>query len=300
MTYGQLKGEIFNLNWEDENNYSENPLIIPQAINRAIAVISNEVQPIVKRLSVSYMPIESVATPKLSRGEWAKYSPNGKGLKFSGKSAAAYAFECDGEGVAKITDDNGSIEIAITKDKRIYRGFLKGNAEIEFGGEYTYILKSFAIYAEVFSGKQEEIPLYSPTVEFDLAKLTNGEFIDFFGKIYASYQDKGEILPLKEYEIKSRSLLCVNAEKAVDLTIFYKSGFEQFTLDTPDSYEIPLEKESQPLLPLLASYFVWLDDERSRAQEYYNQYELRRAAIIYKEKRSVATVISHGEGYNAN
>ena len=45
------------------------------------------------------------------------------------------------------------------------------------------------------------------------------------------------------------------------------------TADTPDSFVINLPDKVIDLVPVLASYWVWLDDDERKAVMYYNMYE---------------------------
>ncbi len=45
------------------------------------------------------------------------------------------------------------------------------------------------------------------------------------------------------------------------------------TADTPDEYELKLPDKLVFLTPLLASYYVWLDDDERKAVMYRNEYE---------------------------
>lgn len=55
---------------------------------------------------------------------------------------------------------------------------------------------------------------------------------------------------------------------------------EILTIDTDDSYEIDLPEDLVELLPLLASYHIWLDDDLTKATMYYNNFVQKRDAII--------------------
>jgi len=55
--------------------------------------------------------------------------------------------------------------------------------------------------------------------------------------------------------------------------------------------EIPLPKITHHLVPLLASYYIWLEDEPVKAAQYYNRYETQKeellASIINKPRMRV-------------
>lgn len=54
--------------------------------------------------------------------------------------------------------------------------------------------------------------------------------------------------------------------------IFYKAEHETFDGTRADE-DLPLPRKIHHLVPLLASYYVWLEDEPAKAAQYYNTYE---------------------------
>lgn len=52
------------------------------------------------------------------------------------------------------------------------------------------------------------------------------------------------------------------------------------TVDTPDDSGIDLPDKVIDLMPLLAAYYVWLDDDERKAIYYYNQYEDLKSQIL--------------------
>lgn len=288
MTYSELKSEIFNLNWESQLSYTENPLIIPQAVNRAISTIITEVRPIVKRVKLTHFPLENASIPQYAKEKAVYYSKNNR-LEFKAVFGKSYTFECSGKGKAIITDGDGMRELELESDcYKLYRGFLNGETLIAFKGDYSLAIKNFAIYSELISNNPADIPPYSINAEYDLNAATNGLFRGIYGKISVFYGDGRGKTVLKNYSIDEENILAVPEENPFELTVCYKSGFKPFDADTDDDREIPLDSVTAPLLPLLASYYVWLDDEKARAQEYYNQYENRRIAILQQQRTGSA------------
>ena len=64
------------------------------------------------------------------------------------------------------------------------------------------------------------------------------------------------------------------------LKIYYKKQAQQYTTDTPDETVIDLGRKYHPLIPLLASYYVWLEDDQSKATMYYNRYEMMMNSMV--------------------
>ena len=59
----------------------------------------------------------------------------------------------------------------------------------------------------------------------------------------------------------------------------------KITVETEDTAEIGLPDRVLNLVPLLASYFVWLDDDQVKASVYKNQYEDVKDLLILDFQR---------------
>lgn len=55
---------------------------------------------------------------------------------------------------------------------------------------------------------------------------------------------------------------------------------EHVSADTDDSYDIVLPDNILMLLPLLASHFVWLDDDITKATMYWNEYDQLKDLLV--------------------
>jgi len=58
--------------------------------------------------------------------------------------------------------------------------------------------------------------------------------------------------------------------------------------------DIPLPKKVHHLVPLLASYYVWLEDEPVKAAQYYNLYEQKKAELSTANAKPRMTVVEGG------
>lgn len=301
MTFGDLKRQIFNLNWEDEKSYADSKTIISDSITRALKTIAIEVRPIIKQYKISQCPLANFVKPFVSRDAQFHYNGTDK-LLFFGDQVKAYSFFCDGIGTATITDNTGIKEIEILSggSYKLYRGFLKGNATIEFSGDYSYNVKSIAMYKEIVSNKETDIIPYSSQVRYDFFELLKDEkgisqFMGFSDKaVEGSFSDGKTIKSLNDFIVEKNSVLVLDGTFKGEFLISYKKKPQEFAEKTANETVIEIDEDAVDLLPLLASYYVWLDDERSRAQEYYNQYEIRRDNILGKSRQVTATVVLGG------
>jgi len=114
---------------------------------------------------------------------------------------------------------------------------------------------------------------------YDMESLTKGKFIAF-DKNPVRIDDGDVYTPFSDYDIESGDTLVIAGDISGTFTVFYKSEHTKFVADgTMNSTEIPLKKRVHFLVPLLASYFVWLDDDKEKATQYYNLYETEAQLI---------------------
>lgn len=112
--------------------------------------------------------------------------------------------------------------------------------------------------------------------EYDMAVLVE-DFVDFYGK--PKYTENGVRKTLTDFSIENNSKLITNGNTGL-LDIYYKAYPERITSETLDDFEIQLNKLVLPLIPLLASYYVWLDDDTQKATMYFNQYDMKKNEIM--------------------
>lgn len=84
-----------------------------------------------------------------------------------------------------------------------------------------------------------------------------------------------------DYEIESDNTLVINADKNKgSFRVFYKVAHDTFTGKTSQLKEdLPLQLKVHHLVPLLASYYVWNEDEPTKAAQYLNLFEAEKAEL---------------------
>ena len=65
--------------------------------------------------------------------------------------------------------------------------------------------------------------------------------------------------------------------------IYYNKACTEVTSTTQDSFVPELPTKVHHLIPLLAAYYLWLDDDERKAVQYYNMYETELAMVLQKE-----------------
>ena len=84
-----------------------------------------------------------------------------------------------------------------------------------------------------------------------------------------------------KYEIESNNTVVINVDElgigkdsSMSFRIFYKAAHDPFVwTEERLTEEVPLPLKVHHLVPLLASYYVWLEDEPTKAAQYYNDYD---------------------------
>lgn len=84
-----------------------------------------------------------------------------------------------------------------------------------------------------------------------------------------------------DYEIEADNTLVINADKNKgSFRVFYKVAHDTFTGKTSQLKEdLPLQLKVHHLVPLLASYYVWNEDEPTKAAQYLNLFESEKAEL---------------------
>ena len=84
-----------------------------------------------------------------------------------------------------------------------------------------------------------------------------------------------------DYEIESDNTLVINADKNKgSFRVLYKVAHDTFTGKTSQLKEdLPLQLKVHHLVPLLASYYVWNEDEPTKAAQYLNLFESEKAEL---------------------
>lgn len=88
-----------------------------------------------------------------------------------------------------------------------------------------------------------------------------------------------------DYEIESEDTIIMSADLNYTFRVYYLKEHEKANADIIDETselaqtQLPLPLKAHHLVPLLASYYVWLDDDPVKAAQYYNLYEQMRAEM---------------------
>lgn len=90
-----------------------------------------------------------------------------------------------------------------------------------------------------------------------------------------------------DFDIESENTIIMSGNYTGTYRVFYVADHEPFTIKSSKGSEIPLPLKAHHLVPLLASYYVWLDDDQAKAEMYYQRYqtELQNAKMEAEKPR---------------
>jgi len=92
----------------------------------------------------------------------------------------------------------------------------------------------------------------------------------------------GQVYPFSDYTLEQGYIVVLNYAVIGTFSIFFEKGISLIDLTTPDDFDIEIDQEAEHLVPLLASYHAWLDDDPEKATLYYNEYEQERNILQAK------------------
>lgn len=288
-SWGAVKLECTNLGFEKTTAYQKNPSIFIESVNRAMVRVAGYVKPILGKYVISQNSLQNAIPMALYQMDIQAY--RGTPLAFSASGVKSYYFEADGEGVATIS--NGvDADIAIPLDSarkyKAYRGFANGDVTITFSGDYAYNVRNVAMYRELYSDNAEDIPAFCQYVPYDIAELTKAEdgrvvFMDFANDQpvqQGSFSSGQSYRTVEDYKKQDKSIILLNHFDVGEFTVWYKKYPRPIVTSTPDEYELELDYDAADLVPLLASHYIWLDDDPQRATMYYNDFAERSGEIM--------------------
>lgn len=256
MNYKQLKDEIRDLGFGENADIDELGTIIPNSINRAIQEINQTVSPIID----TYI-IEQDGT-------------EGSLIYYDIPELVA------GEGKAFV--DFADTPVLFSDDERTYKKF--NDFEIERGS--TIIIDgSVAGKFKIFYKKQHtQFSINAQSVE---AFTGNGE--------KDTYETNHDIKTISSVTVKGaeitdyvflKNTVVFTTPPSGEIVITYTINF--------DNVELELPLKAHILVPLLASYYIWLEDEKAKAVDYYNQYEKLSQSIQLDQEKPRMRILTGG------
>lgn len=264
MTYNDLKTEVAALGFDED---IENDEALLRATRRALNFIFTE-RPIYKSLVIHQLSKAPVCTfDEIVHKGGAADSILLNGIR-------SYSFKTSGIGRYSVRDGAGEAEFDFSGTAH-HRGFVHGDGEIRFLGDYAFCVYDVALFDELFGPGLDDIPMHGEFTEYDIENLASdflsfvnlprdAQGIDISG---ASVSGKTVKIP-KSYEGK--------------ITLNYKARTKSIS-GRPEE-QIPIPTGCEHLLALLVSAYVWLDDDPDKAQYYMSLYREGMSAVKYYDR----------------
>lgn len=95
-----------------------------------------------------------------------------------------------------------------------------------------------------------------------------------------------------DYQVETDHTIVINADEYVgSFRIYYNKASSQITVETDDAFVPELPLKAHHLIPLLASYYLWLDDDERKAVQYYNMYEAELASVMRESQKPRCRIV---------
>jgi len=302
MKVCELYKEVAQLGFE---NSLENEIGFYQAANRALLQVA-ALRPEVKVFVLKHKPLEN-KIPTVC------YEPCDKkeDLIFEAENVKSYYFEADGTGTCyleKYNEATGNWEtkniISLASDNinifKSYRGFIlvdsaytDARVRLRFTGEFLYSVKNVAMYADIYSENDSDIPAYAEYTRYDISSLVD----DFLSFESPPIKDDATFAKLgKGYDIESGRIILLPNDISGVFRILYRhkpTALNSSKNADENDDDIDIGVEQAALLPTLIASYVWLEDEPEKAQYYYNLYKELAYNLERNTNRSAPIAITN-------
>ena len=241
--------------------------LVSQA-NRALRMI-HTYHPKRKRGEIVFLPKDAIATYAPMAGEGSEVSLS--------VPAGRLTMKIRGE---------GKYVVRINDIEKTYRFFSEANSldidfpeegEIIFSGDSVFCAWDIALFPNMALPYYDAISFCGNGISFDLRKI----FPDLLYLIELPKNIDGR--NINKISIQDSSHLLVPIDYRGVISLVYSASAEEVSIDSEDDDTVDISEELTPLLPLLISYFLWVDEHPEMAELYLSEYEKLSRAIKQRE-----------------
>ena len=269
MTLKELMEEVAALGFEEEIEANS---ALFGAVKRALMRIYTE-----RAVYSVIQIIPSAAKPALFQKR-INHAP-GEILVFN-LDSSTYSFRVSGCGSFCVGDK----EYEFNGNSLVFRGFANEGDNLTFRGDFLYTVYDLSVYRGVYAASSRDIRLKGEELFFDLSLMTD----DFLAFGELPTDGHGRAIKGARF-LGSRLYLPESCEQIVSLS--YRRRPKIPTLDSIDK-ELDIPAECETLLPLLTASYLWLDDDREKAEFYLDAYREQMSIL----RRYVSPMA--GRGYD--
>lgn len=271
---------------------------MPYAANEALQMLSTVGKFIVRSITIVNNPIENLIADTI-----AKPITRFVGKRtFSVEGAKSYYFECSGVGkyTVKVGDDlvetvSIDSQTVFTKFKNLINNPDLKDVEIEFESEYPMAVRNVAMYGVSFVNA-DSIPIFREKIPYKMNELCEDFYMldpqgIYFEGDYSTY------LNTSDYYQEADKTLVLDRDEVGSYTVYYKAYPPQFTADTEDDYELPLDPEVVALMSLYMASQLYKDDDNGIATSYRNEFEVAFERLRNSANRSTKEEFTSESGW---
>lgn len=299
MNIAELKNSVMDLGFEES---LENYRAFINATNRAIKEV-NEINPKKAVYSITQNSLENLIGNSKTMFQTVKfkntnYSENSEYYAYRATSPRAYYFEADGKGTAYIERETAlnewetveTITLDSSRQYKAYKGLIDYESDtfyrIRFSGDYTYNIRNIAMYGEVYSDDEDDIPAFTPYVRYDIKELVGDTFkkLDKVVIYEGEYYEGKEYILNRDYFTEDGHIILLNYFDVGQFNIWYMVYPKKLTIDDGEETQIDIEDDLCHLLPELVAHYVWLEDKPDISQRYYDLYKLKAIELTKTKK----------------
>lgn len=263
---------------------------MPYVANEGLQLLSTAGKFIVKPLQITHNPVKNLINGSsiITQIESGEYKVEADGAK-------SYYFQISGKCHCEIYAGNNLIDRFDIDNKqgfKDYKGLIPNEdnekVSIIFNTDYPMALKNVALYRATWE-TPEEVQSYGEKVKYRLKELAE----DFYQIETTDIFYEGNDNPYtqtQEFWQEGNTVLVLNRDQIGNFTVYYKAYPEQITLNTLDTYELPIDEEVAVLLPLYMASQLYKDDDNGIATSYRNEFE-----VAFERLRNKANAPSAGE-----
>ena len=197
-------------------------------------------------------------------------------LKLKG---ASYCFKHTGSVSYEVTDSSGTRSFELNSSGGIARGFFDGECEISFHSEYLFVITDLVAYSDIISDKEEDIKIYSGTVEVSIP-----DYINDFGIATSVPTDKNGDYIAGSYI--NGNILSIPFGFSGEIFISYKPAVSEISINDPER-KINIPSFAEHLLSLLTASYFWLDDDPEKADYYASVYRSELNRILATQPKGI-------------
>lgn len=271
---------------------------MPYAANEALQMLSTVGKFIVRSITIVNNPIKNLLADSFSK-VISRFSDE---KSFNTDGAKAYYFECSGIGACTIKVDGEIVGVVSIDSPTVFKKYknLINNpedkeVELVFTTIYPMAVRNVALYGENFVNA-DSIPIFRDKIPYKMTDLVDDFYmIDPQGIYFEG--DYSRYLQTSDFYQEADKTLVLDREEVGSYTIYYKAYPPQFTADTEDDYELPLDPEVVPLMSLYMASQLYKDDDNGIATSYRNEFEIAFERLRNSTNRSTKEEFTSESGW---